>query len=251
MIRREFGQIPYYQFEQLADFPQLKHGVFTRHGGVSQAPYDTLNVAFSVGDDQSAAVQNRQRITDSLEISAPIYCSQVHGDTILNADPEMMDAAPIEGDALVTHRQDLFIGIQVADCQSVMLYDPIAQIVANIHSGWRGSLLNIIGKTVQQMQRLGSRPQNIIAGIGPSLGPCCAEFINYRKELPKEIHFYERAENHFDFWQLSCDQLTGQGVLGDHIEQSHLCTRCSDAFFSYRREKTTGRFATVIGLRKQ
>ncbi len=249
MIKRFFQQLTYYQFERLVEFPQLKHGVFTRYGGISEAPYDSLNVAFSVGDDPAVVKQNRQRIADSLDISAPIYCQQVHGDTVLIADPAINADEPFEGDALVTRHKDLFIGIQVADCQSVVLYDPVAKIVANIHSGWRGSLLNIIGKTVQQMRRMGSQPQDIIAGIGPSLGPCCAEFVNYRKELPQAIHSYERTENHFDFWQLSHDQLTEQGVVGENIEKSHLCTRCDEAFFSYRREKTTGRFATVIGFK--
>jgi len=250
MIKRQIGQLPYYQFEHLAEFPQLTHAVFTREGGVSKAPFDWLNVAFGVGDQKEAVAENRRRIMEGLAISPPVYCQQTHGDGIVIADPEMCVTTP-KGDVLVTDHFGLFLAIQVADCQSVMLYDPKSGIVANIHSGWRGSVRNIIGKTVLQMQRLGSRPKNIIAGVGPSLGPCCAEFINYRKELPEAIHSYQRSENHFDFWHLSFDQLTGQGVLGGHIEQSRICTCCNSLFFSYRREKRTGRFATVIGLRKQ
>lgn len=250
MILNDQGQLPFYQFEQLAAFPQLTHAVFTREGGVSEPPFDRLNVAFRVGDQKAAVAQNRQRIADCLKISPPVYCQQVHGDSVVTADPEMRAGAPT-GDALVTGHSGLFLAIQVADCQSVMLFDPVARIVANIHSGWRGSLQNIVGKSVERMKQMGSRPQDIIAGIGPSLGPCCGEFVNYREELPQAIHSYQRTKNHFDFWALSRDQLTGQGVLGDHIEQSRLCTRCNSTFFSYRREKRTGRFATLIGLRSE
>ena len=248
MIKQKSGQMAYYQFEQLAAFPQLQHALFTRDGGVSQTPYNSLNVAFSVGDQKKAVTQNRQRIADCLEIFPPIYCKQTHGDDVVIASTEMRGHAP-QGDALVTDKIGLFLAIQVADCQSVMLYDPMGHVVANIHSGWRGSILNIVGKTVQMMKQMGSRPQDIIAGIGPSLGPCCAEFINFRRELPETIHPYQIRQNHFDFWQLSVDQLAGQGILSDHIEQSRTCTRCNKLFFSYRREKTTGRFATVIGIK--
>ncbi len=110
MIKRFFQQLTYYQFERLVEFPQLKHGVFTRYGGTGNAPYDSLNVAFSVGDDPAVVKQNRQRIADCLGISTPIYCQQVHGDTVLTADPSMMDAAPIEGDAFVRTHEELFDG---------------------------------------------------------------------------------------------------------------------------------------------
>jgi copper oxidase (laccase) domain-containing protein len=130
-----------------------------------------------------------------------------------------------------------------------MLYDPVRAVIANIHSGWRGSIADIIGRTVAVMQqRFGCRPAEIVAGIGPSLGPCCAEFVNYRKEIPATLWSYQVSPNHFDFWALSRDQLVRAGLRPGHIETGGICTRChSDLFFSYRAAQQTGRMAAVIG----
>jgi copper oxidase (laccase) domain-containing protein len=90
----------------------------------------------------------------------------------------------------------------------------------------------------------------MLAGIGPSLGPCCAEFINYREEIPQVYWRYKDADHNFDFWSLSREQLLHAGVPAKNIETSRICTRCrTDEFFSYRAAKTTGRFAAVIGLK--
>jgi len=98
-------------------------------------------------------------------------------------------------------------------------------------------------------QHFGCHPDAILAGIGPSLGPCCAEFINYKTEIPQEFWRYKDPGDHFDFWAISYDQLLNGGVLAKHIESCQMCTRCrTDDFFSYRAEKTTGRFAAVIGM---
>ena len=108
----------------------------------------------------------------------------------------------------------------------------------------------ILGRTVAAMQaRFGCRPHNVHAGIGPSLGPCCAQFVNYRTEIPRPLWRYRGAGDLFDFWALSRDQLTAAGVPRQQVTVSGMCTRCrTDLFFSYRGEKTTGRFAAVIGV---
>jgi copper oxidase (laccase) domain-containing protein len=132
------------------------------------------------------------------------------------------------------------------------LYEPVRRVVANVHCGWRGSIQNIIGRTVETMARqFGCSPGSIVAGIGPSLGPCCAEFINYKAEIPQAFWKYKDSDHHLDFWSVSRDQLTKAGVASENIETSRICTRCrADEFFSYRTAKITGRFAAVIGLRK-
>ena len=96
----------------------------------------------------------------------------------------------------------------------------------------------------------GVNPQNIIAGIGPSLGPCCGEFQNYRTEIPEKFWGYKDRFVNFDFWALTRDQLTEAGLGEENIEASGICTKCNPhQFFSYRRQNTTGRFAAVIGLK--
>jgi hypothetical protein len=141
--------------------------------------------------------------------------------------------------------------VKVADCQSVFLYDPFLKVVANVHSGWRGSIKNVIGRAVKAMEtEMQCLARHIVAGVGPSLGPCCAEFVNYETEIPKEFWKYKDQSDRFDFWSLSRDQLVAAGVLNENIYLSKMCTKCNPTlFFSYRGEGQTGRFAAVIGLK--
>ena len=147
--------------------------------------------------------------------------------------------------------KDMFLVIQVADCQAVMLYDPEKKVIANVHSGWRGSVKNIIGKCVDKMiLEFGCQPGNIMAGISPSLGPCWSEFVNYKDEIPKKLWKYKiEGKDYFNFWEMSSDQLIDKGVKKGHIENMEICTKCrTDLFYSFRGEKTTGRFACVISM---
>ena len=140
----------------------------------------------------------------------------------------------------------------MADCQAILLYDPLRRVVANVHAGWRGSIANIAEKTVAAMERqFGCRGHDMVAAIAPSLGPCCAEFIHYRNEIPEKFWKYKFDRNHFDFWKISQDQLAGAGLQPENIHGGNMCTRCRpDYFYSYRGEaRHTGRFAAVIGLR--
>jgi YfiH family protein len=153
-------------------------------------------------------------------------------------------------DAVVCDRPGIFTVIQVADCQAILLVDPRRRVVANIHSGWRGSIANIIAATIATLKRRwGICPADLLAGIGPSLGPCCGEFRHFRRELPPEVWPYGNASNFFDFWALSRDQLVSAGVPTGQIHQSRICTRCNTGlFYSYRANHETGRFAAVIGF---
>jgi hypothetical protein len=140
--------------------------------------------------------------------------------------------------------------IKQADCQSVILYDPEQRAVANLHCGWRGNVRGVIGEGIRKMQAVyGADPERLLAAIGPSLGPCCAEFIHYKNELPEEAWKYQVRPLYFDLWQWSRDQLRAAGVREEHIAVAGICTAChTEEFYSYRREKVTGRFGTVAGL---
>ena len=188
---------------------------------------------------------------ERLGIDILISAVQVHGDKVLSIKETPRQDREIAGyDAIVTDRP-IGIMIQQADCQAVPLFDRTRKVIGLAHSGWRGSVADIIGKTVKVMHtEFGSDPRNIIAAISPALGPCCAEFVNYRQELPAWMHEYESRENHFDFRRISRFQLLQAGIPAENIEISSICTRCNQDYFSYRREKVTGRFATVIALNK-
>jgi YfiH family protein len=250
--------VSFYQFENLAACSGVDHRIFTRNGGSSRPPYASLNVGLGIGDVPQNVLDNRALISRFMAAGQLVFARQVHGREIavLRRGSEDRDAAVAAGsdiaiaDALVTDIDGRNLVIQSADCQAVLLYDPGRRVIANIHTGWRGSVQNIIGRTIKAMAKLfGCRSDRIIAGIGPSLGPCCAEFIHYATEIPRKFWRYRGLNNHFDFWSLSRDQLSEAGVNEVNVENSGICTRChTDDFFSYRAEKTTGRFAAVIGL---
>ncbi len=245
------------RFPNLVRFREIRHGIFTRLGGVSSKPFDSLNLSQSVGDTAENVEKNRQILFRQMGKGTMVYLEQTHSDRIRTLTKEMepfvsRDNIQVKGDAIITDLFDKNLVIRTADCQTVFLFDPVRKVVANIHSGWRGSILNIVGKTVKKMKDVfQSEPCNIIAGIGPSLGPCCAEFIHFKKEIPQFLWKYKDSGNRFDFWKLTRDQLVLEGVLPENLVSSNLCTRCrTDLFFSYRGEKITGRFAGAIGLRK-
>lgn len=256
MIKREHTGMVCFQFAGLAGFPELDHHVFSRKGGRSQPPFDELNVAFSVGDWPEDVRENRRLVAKAGDCQYTVYANQVHGTEILiYAGPQTaaaMNGQPRTGDALITDIPGLALAIQMADCQAILVYDPVRRVVANIHSGWRGSVSDIAGKTVAAMENhFGCRGADMVAAIAPSLGPCCAEFINYRVEIPEKFWKYRDDANHFDFWKISCDQLAVAGLQPENIHCGGMCTCCrTDYFYSYRGEaRPTGRFVAVIGLR--
>ncbi len=256
MSRSRNNGLPFFQFEEMTAHPQLRHGVFTRQNGCSRPPFQSLNTSFGVGDDPAHVRRNRLTIQSSLDAGRMVFARQVHGVDVLVLSNEKQEQAleradvPPTVDALVTNLRQRFLVVQVADCQPVLLYDSHRGVVANVHAGWRGSIANIIGRTVQAMQdAFRSDPGDIAAGIGPSLGRCCAEFRNYRREIPRRFWSYKDDDHHFDFWAISRDQLLAAGVRPENIHFSGMCTRCNpELFFSYRGEGITGRFAAVIGL---
>ncbi len=261
------------KFRHLNTFTNIRHGIFSRLGGYSKKPFDSLNTGLSVGDNKENVLKNRQKIIDILGGGVPVFINQVHGKVIFvlkknkinstknsgdffcdNRKPDMIPSflsTPPDADGIITDIPELLLFIQVADCQPIMLYDPLNNVIANIHSGWKGSIKNIVGKGINTMRReFGSDPADILAGIGPSLGPCCSEFINYKSEIPEKFSTYKQDNNYFDFWRMTIDQLTAKGIKRENIELSGICTKCShNSFFSYRYEKITGRFASVIGIR--
>ena len=254
MHESERDGLRFYRFDHLADCAGLSHAVFTRLGGASAPPFDSLNITFGLGDNPDDVHLNRRRILQTIDDGAMVFLRQVHGNRVLVVEKQpstkSAEASLPAADALITSTPGLTLAIQVADCQPVLLYDPGRHVVANVHAGWRGSLADILGRTVAVMvAECDSRPADILAGIGPSLGPCCAEFRNHRTEIPKSFWAYKDDRDHFDFWAVSADQLYAAGLRRENIEVSRICTRCAnDRFFSYRADKTTGRFAAVIGL---
>lgn len=246
------------QFSALTGIPGFFHGVFLREFSDSRGGRKRFNLGLGQGDPETVVWTNRKKMTASFGAGLQeVYGRQVHGNgvAVLKEDENtyLLDsAAPLslKGDALVTDMARAALVIIVADCQPVLIIDPVKKVVGNVHSGWRGSIQNIIGATIQRMvDDFRSEPEDLICGIGPSLGPCCAEFINYKDEIPESFWRYRHSTFHFDFWKASRNQLTEAGVKPDNVSISGLCTQCNPhLFFSYRGERDSGRFAAVVGI---
>lgn len=250
MILRECEGIEWLEFELLADFKELVHGIFLRKGGNSFAPYKSLNLSYHVGDDPAVVAQNEEVVRRILGVRRIFRGKLVHGNRVVNVGGGL-DPSDEEYDGLLTLEKGLGLLITNADCQACLFYDPTKKVVGNVHCGWRGNVANIYGEAVRAMvERYGCSPADILACISPSLGPCHAQFVNYRKELPPSFIKYQIVPEYFDFWAIAEEQLTDVGVLPHHIEIAEICTYCNEEdCYSYRREKIGGRHGTVIALR--
>lgn len=233
----------------------LPHGMFNRLGGCSPAPFDSLNLSYHTGDDGSLVRANRSRALETLGLQRLVSIKQVHGDGIRVIESANALEEEIKGyDALISTVPGTGILIQQADCQAVLLADSGNKVIAAVHCGWRGSVLNIIGSTVHHLtSQFKLNPASLKAVISPSLGPCCAEFIHYRTELPQWMHAFQVRSNYFDFWAVSHTQLLQAGLRPEHIDTVRICTQCNRQFFSYRRARQesdgiTGRNGSIIGI---
>lgn len=247
------GTPRHYRSPMLAGLPEVAHGFFTRQGGVSAGAYASLNVSLAVGDAQEAVAENLGRMRQALGLESLAAAAQVHGGrAAVITSPDQTGLAELpEVDILVTTVPGLGLLIKQADCQAVMFFDPVNRVVANVHAGWRGQEINILGETVRLLQsRFGTRPADLFAAVGPSLGPCCAEFTNFRREFSPDLWTYQVRPTYFDLWRLSLDQLSAAGVPPSRLDLAGLCTRCGAGdFYSYRRDKVTGRQGAVIALK--
>lgn len=254
--------LEYYRF---ANWRQLKHGVFTRKGGVSAAPFTSLNLGGNVGDDPRAVRHNHEKMYAALDLDEARVCSvwQVHSADVVIAD------APVRGrrwltcaDAMMTDRPGTALSMRFADCTPILFHDPVRGVIAMAHAGWRGTVQGIGAKVVQAMARsYGSRPADIQAGIGPSIGP---DHYQVGEEVVTAVvdHFGATALNgaglirrdpadgtaYLDLWAANRLDLERAGV--EQIEVAGICTaEHTDAFFSHRAEKgRTGRFGAVLCL---
>lgn len=190
---------------------------------------------------------NLARLKTSLGLEDIAWLRQVHGENIVEADPRCR-LNPPEADGIFTTTPGLGILIRQADCQALILTAP--GLVSNFHVGWRGNALNLPGKALKFLsRRFNIAPCFFKAYIAPSLGPCCGEFINYRKELPKIIWPFAVRENYFNLWAATAWQLINAGLPRANLSLSGLCTKHEkDKFFSYRRGET-GRFGTIAALK--
>lgn len=185
-------------------------------------------------------------IPDAFSMEDAVMADQLHGDLILEVTEK--PASLPQCDAFMTQQKNLPIMVKVADCQGILIYDPKTRSIAAVHSGWRGSSLNIIGKAIEKMaETYGSSPADLRVALSPSLGPCCAEFSDPRSELPDFCHPFIKDNHHVDFWELSTKQLLDAGVPHTQIELARRCTKCQPDFPSHRKGDS-GRMGVFVKL---
>jgi YfiH family protein len=269
MIEKNIHGATFLFFENLLPFRNLVHGISTRNGGLSSAPYASLNLGADTGDAPERVAGNYEIVSTALgfNLTALVASKQVHGKQMAVIDDAFIGRAAfspepsLQGyDALATRSAGVTLMVRVADCVPVILFVPERQIVAVVHAGWRGTLAGIAGEAVRKMvQHYQADPGDIRAGIGPAIGPCCycvqeevaAAFKNSSHLYPA-IFRETRGELFLNLWEANRLQLLRQGLSAGNIETAGLCTSCrTDLFFSHRREEgKTGRFGAFAGLRE-
>ena len=257
------------RFDALAGLEDVVHGVSTRQGGVSDGPYASLNVGFLRGDSAGAVLENRRRLCGALglEVGSLVTCDQVLGNAVAwvtEADrgKGARDAATAlpDTDALIADSPGVTLMALSADCPLIALVDPDRPAVGVVHASRLGTLGQVALRTVRAMERLlGCDPAAMLAGIGPSIGPCCYEvggevLAEAREALSDADRLFERRDGglYLDLWAANVAQLVESGLPRERIELAGLCTKCRpEEFFSYRAAGgRTGRFALLVGLRR-
>jgi len=254
----ENAGLRHYAFEIFP--PALTQAVFTRKGGVSPSPWDTLNVGGTVGDDDARVRENRIRSFSTVgrRLESMFDVWQVHSaDFVLAKAPRRLDEGYRKADIVLTDRPEVTLYMRFADCVPVLLYDPARAVVGMIHAGWLGTVRGAARAAVEAMiAGYGSRPADILAAIGPSIGvdhyevgadvlEQVAQAFGHDGTVLVEVR---GGRSYLDLWAANRLQLQQLGV--DQIEVAGLCTAChTDDWFSHRAEKgRTGRFGALIAL---
>jgi len=260
----QLDEIRYFTFETLAHAGVL-HAALTRRGGVSPQPWSSLNVGGTVGDDAGRVRENRLRSFQALDrpFESLFDVWQVHGTEVVCAQtPRPPDHPPTRADAILTDRPGVTLFMRFADCVPIFLFDPLKKVVGLVHAGWLGTVQQVAATAIQAMHACyACHPQDILAGIGPSIG---AHHYEVGSEVVAQVHTAfgvdasallrsSNGASHqggalFDLWAANRLVLERAGVR--QVEIAGICTACSmEDWYSHRGEKgQTGRFGALIAL---
>lgn len=284
MIERRAEHCAYLTFDHLSAVPGVAHAVFSRRGGFSTAPYAGLNLAAATGDDPARVARNRSAATAALGLPL-VSVRATHSDRVTVLHREDIprgtggDERPwqerlrerlrqVHADALLTDVPGIALFWAFGDCAPVLLYDPRHRVIGLVHAGWRGTARAIVPRAIAAMRdSFGTRPDELLAGIGPAIGACC---YTVGEEVRAAFAAEPLANDNACFvaspatdgtgprWSLDVArsnerQLLAAGVAPEHLEMLGYCTGCrTDLFYSNRCEpKPSGRFGVALGLRGQ
>ncbi|GAB4538093.1 MAG: peptidoglycan editing factor PgeF [Anaerolineales bacterium] len=254
----EKNQLRYYSFDL---FPQtVQQAIFTRRGGVSPAPWNSLNTGGSVGDDPARVAQNREKIFHAMARRADSIHDVwlVHGTDIIHASAPLPLAAPApRADILFTDNPAVTLFMRFGDCVPILLHDPHKRVIGIAHGGWQGTLRGVAAAAIAGMvSQYGSHPSDVLAGVGPSIGidhyqvgeEVASQFAEKYPQHAEQIMQRRNGGVYLDLWKANELQLRAAGV--EQVQVSGLCTACHlEDWFSHRAEKgKTGRFAALMAL---
>lgn len=277
------GGLKILQLDAFNKFPWLVHGFSTRPGGASYLDGSrVLNLALTEWDTREDVLENRRRFQSALGASKfqPINLKQFHSAVIWPL--AFAPTEPCKGDASLTKAPGLLLGVQTADCVPILLVDPKKRVVAAVHAGWRGTLARILEKTIGELHsNYGSKPSDLLAAMGPSIGSCCyevgAELVTqFSSQFADAADYFDEPRSgeepnplqwlnmmppghqpppknvRLDLPKANRSQLLAAGLHGKNIFSSNLCTACHpDLFFSYRKQgPRSGRLLSAVGLKK-
>jgi polyphenol oxidase len=253
------GDIRWIEFNIFERLP-LKHGIFSRQGGVSPSPWQSLNLGGTVGDPKANVVENKRRLLEAIDCDFDsVYDGwQVHStDYIRVYTPRPADLPHQKADILVTDIPGITLMMRFADCVPIMAYDPVKHVAGIAHAGWKGTTLDVAGHLVKALHKeFGSKSEDLITAIGPSI---CQKHYQVGEEVIEEVQAILGSDSssvlaimdgkvHLDLWKMNEILLERAGVM--KIELAKLCTVChNEDWFSHRDEKgRTGRFGAVIQI---
>jgi YfiH family protein len=239
----------------------VPHGFSTREGGVSEGPFASLNLGFSVGDERERVAENLARVARQagVEPSALRTVSQVHGAAVLEVSSRAggPEVPPVvgEADAVWTGLAGEAVGVKTADCVPILLVDLEGRHVAAVHSGWRGTVAQVTARTVDALVARGAKPARILCAVGPSIRACCYEVSPELAQTFEEAFGPEAvrgggARPHLDLVAALRRTLAERGIADAHVDVLPHCTHCDDRFFSHRRDAgRTGRHLSLVVCR--
>ncbi len=255
----ELNGLRYFSFTSLPS-SEIVQGIFTRQGGVSPEHWHSLNLGGLNGDSRANIIENRRRIFEAMQrdVNSIFDVWQVHGIVTACAErPRRLDAPHQKADIILTDKPEITLFMRFADCVPIFLYDPMKRVIGIVHAGWLGTVKNAVGEAVRQMASVyGCSPANIVAGIGPSIGP---HHYEVGEDVVQRVQsaFAENASNllqvtngsyYLDLWAANRFNLAHEGVTT--IETAEICTACNTRdWYSHRAEHgKTGRFGALLAM---
>lgn len=248
----QVGKVLYYSFPSFDQIPFVRHGFSTRLGGVSEGTFASMNLSFTRGDDPAAVRENFDRFCAAIRVNAEdvVISAQTHTANVkivkaedrgrgITREKEYNDV-----DGLITNDPNVVLCTQYADCVPLFFVDSVKRVVATSHAGWRGTASGIAAVTVDKMvEEFGCRREDILAGIGPSIGYCCFEVDRPVYEAFCQVPVFGEGcftadpndKFHVNLQEINRRWMLKSGILAENITVTDLCTKCHpDVFWSHR-----------------